>query len=165
VGTSGRIGGDLRAPDTHARRIDHTHYQTEDGFPEIYLLLRSHTDAQGRVWIQLRIPGRPNGRTGWVSRDALGAFHETHWLLVINRRARQLTAFVNGHLRFAAPVGVGKPSTPTPPGTSGSASAFASRTAATRTGRTRWERRTTRRSANGRAAGSWGSTATSANRS
>jgi lipoprotein-anchoring transpeptidase ErfK/SrfK len=68
------------------------------------------------MWIQLRIPGRPNGRTGWVSRDALGAFHETRWLLVIDRRARRLTAFVDGRPRFTAPVGVGKPSTPTPPG-------------------------------------------------
>jgi L,D-transpeptidase catalytic domain len=103
-------------PDTHARRIGHLHYQTEDGFLEIYLLLRSHTDAEGHVWIQLRIPGRPNGRTGWVSRDALGAFQETHWLVVIDRRTQRLTAYVNGHLRFTAPVGVGKPSTPTPPG-------------------------------------------------
>jgi hypothetical protein len=103
-------------PDVRARGISHLHYQTEDGFPEIYLLLRSHTDAQGRLWIKLRIPGRPNGRTGWVSRDALGAFHGTHWLVVIDRRTRRLTAFVNGRPRFSAPVGVGKPSTPTPPG-------------------------------------------------
>jgi hypothetical protein len=103
-------------PSTHARRISHLHYQTEDGFPEIYLLIRSHADAQGRVWVQLRIPGRPNGRTGWVSRNALGGFHETRWLIVIDRRSQRLTAFVNGHLRFSAPVGVGKPSTPTPPG-------------------------------------------------
>jgi hypothetical protein len=103
-------------PDLRARRISHLHYQTEDGFPEIYLLLRSHTDAQGSRWIKLRIPGRPNGRTGWVSRNALGTFHETHWLVVIDRRTQRLSAFVSGHLRFSAPVGVGKPSTPTPPG-------------------------------------------------
>jgi hypothetical protein len=103
-------------PETHSRRIGRTHLETEDGFAEIYLLLRSHTDAMGNEWIQLRVPGRPNGRTGWVSREALGSFHRTDWLVVIDRHARRLTAYVNGRRRFTAPVGVGKPSTPTPPG-------------------------------------------------
>ena len=40
----------------------------------------------------------------------------THWLLVISLSARRLKAYYNGKLRFSAPVGVGKPSTPTPAG-------------------------------------------------
>lgn len=103
-------------PDTAARRVTRVRLETEDGFAEVYLLLVSHTDAQGRVWIRLRIPGRPNGRTGWVLRSALGAFQQTHWLLVISLRERRLTAYLKGRRRFTAPVGVGKPSTPTPSG-------------------------------------------------
>ena len=103
-------------PDRRARRVDHAHLETEDGFPEVYLLLSLHTDAHGQTWVRLRIPGRPNGRTGWVLRPTLGAFHATRWLLVINLRRRALTAYFNGRVRFRAPVGVGKPSSPTPPG-------------------------------------------------
>jgi hypothetical protein len=104
------------SPDTHARRLTHLHLETEDGFEEVYLLLVRHIDTQGRVWVKLRIPGRPNGRMGWVLRDSLGSFQQTHWLVVINLRERRLTAYFGGRRRFSGPVGVGKPSSPTPTG-------------------------------------------------
>jgi hypothetical protein len=103
-------------PSTRARRVARLQLQTEDGFPEVYMLLRSHSSADGRTWVLLRVPGRPNGRTGWVLREALGGFHVTRWQLVIDRAARTLTAYYDGRRRFVAPVGVGKPSSPTPPG-------------------------------------------------
>ena len=31
-------------------------------------MLGQATDATGDVWLQIRIPARPNGRTGWVGR-------------------------------------------------------------------------------------------------
>jgi hypothetical protein len=97
-------------------RIDRIHLATEEGFPEVYLLLASQTDEQGRVWVELRIPGRPNGRAGWVVRSALGQYHRTRWLLVVDRHRERLTAYFAGRRRFSAPVGIGKPSTPTPAG-------------------------------------------------
>ena len=103
-------------PSVRSRSIARTHLATEDGFPEVYLLLSSLTDAQGGLWVRVRIPGRPNGRVGWVSREALGEFHTTHWLLEISLSARRIKAYDGGKLRFSAPVGVGKPSTPTPAG-------------------------------------------------
>jgi hypothetical protein len=103
-------------PDARARRIDHVHLETEDGFLEVYVLLALVTDAHGQTWVRLRIPGRPNGRIGWVPRSALGGFHQSHWLVVISLRRRALTAYLHGRVRFRAPIGVGKPSSPTPPG-------------------------------------------------
>jgi hypothetical protein len=103
-------------PDARSRRVDHVHLETEDGFPEVYLLLARRIDAQGREWIRLRIPRRPNGRTGWVMREVLEEFHHTRWRVVVSLRRRELTAYNDGRVRFRAPVGVGKPSTPTPPG-------------------------------------------------
>jgi hypothetical protein len=103
-------------PVASSRIVAHTRLETEDGYPEVYLLLSSVTDATGRVWVRMRIPGRPNGRIGWVRQSALGDFHTTHWLIQISLSRRQLKAYYNGKLRFAAPVGVGKPSTPTPAG-------------------------------------------------
>lgn len=89
---------------------------TEDGFPEVYMALAERSYGDGDSWVRIRVPGRPNGRVGWVSRDALGRFHTTHWLLVVDRRAERLTAYWSGHRRFAAPVGIGAPGTPTPAG-------------------------------------------------
>jgi L,D-transpeptidase catalytic domain len=103
-------------PELHAPRLARVHLETEDGFPEVYLLLSSYTDAQGDEWVELRIPGRPNGRTGWVSRELLAGFHHTRWAIVVNLHERRLRAYFDGYLRMSAPVGVGKPSTPTPPG-------------------------------------------------
>jgi L,D-transpeptidase catalytic domain len=103
-------------PDPASGEIARVHLETEDGFPEVYLLLARHVDTQGQTWIRLRIPGRPNGRRGWVLRSALGAFHHTHWRIVVSLGRRRLTAYYNGRVRMVAPVGVGKPSTPTPPG-------------------------------------------------
>jgi hypothetical protein len=103
-------------PDRGSRPVARTRLETEDGFPEVYVLLALTTDARGRVWVRIRIPGRPNGRIGWVRQSAFGEFHVTHWLIEIRLDARRLTAYYNGRLRFTAPVGVGKPSTPTPTG-------------------------------------------------
>ncbi len=103
-------------PEHSPRHFARLHRQTEDGFPEVYVLLGETTDASGQTWVDVRIPGRPNGRTGWVRRSALGPFQQTHWLLVVDRRLKRLTAYWNGKQRFVAPVGIGKPNTPTPAG-------------------------------------------------
>jgi hypothetical protein len=56
-----------------APRVARLRYRTEDGPLETYLALESHVDATTqRAWIRIRIPARPNGRTGWVRRDDLG---------------------------------------------------------------------------------------------
>ena len=106
----------LQHPVPRSRVIAHTRLETEDGFPEVYMLLTSFTDSHGREWVRMRVAGRPNGRIGWVSRSALGEFHVTHWLLEISLSGRWLKAYINGKLRRKAPVGVGKPSSPTPTG-------------------------------------------------
>jgi lipoprotein-anchoring transpeptidase ErfK/SrfK len=89
---------------------------TEDGFPEVYLLLRAHWAADGTEWVKLRIPARPNGQIGWVQRADLGVFHITHQRVVVNRARLRLYFFSYGHLVWSAPVAIGKPSTPTPAG-------------------------------------------------
>ncbi len=99
-----------------SRRIVRTNWYTPDGFPELYLLLRQTTNSKGQVWVKLRIPGRPNGRVGWVPRRALSRYHLTHWLIVVNRVSAHMYVYDHGHKAWSAPVGVGKPATPTPTG-------------------------------------------------
>ncbi|MGI8921098.1 MAG: L,D-transpeptidase [Solirubrobacteraceae bacterium] len=103
-------------PSSASQRVNRLRWYTEDGFPEVYLLLASHTDSTGHQWIKLRIPTRPNGQTGWVKREALSAFHSTTNLLVINRSQLRIYLYRNGQQRWSAPVGIGAPGTPTPPG-------------------------------------------------
>lgn len=103
-------------PRAGSRRVSRLRRYTEDGFPEIYLLLRLHRDAAGREWVKLRIPMHPSGSVGWVPREALGDLHMTRDLLVVDRRRLHMEFFTNGRSRWSAPVGVGKPNTPTPPG-------------------------------------------------
>lgn len=105
-----------QAPSVTSARIGRLTWYTADGFSSIYLLLRSHWDVRGQEWVKLRIPGRPNGRTGWVERAALGPFHLTHLLVVVNRAQRRMYFFRDGRQIWSAPVAVGKPSTPTPAG-------------------------------------------------
>lgn len=109
--------GAIRAhPARSAAQVGTLHWYTEDGFPEIYLALREHWDAQGRPWVLVRIPMRPNGRTGWVRRQFLSDFTLTHNLVTVDREHLRMTFSENGRVVWSAPVGVGAPATPTPAG-------------------------------------------------
>jgi L,D-transpeptidase catalytic domain len=110
------LGYIYAGPRPGARRKGRLRWYTEDGFPEVYLLLRSHWDSAGREWIQLRMPARPNGQIGWVRRDALDEFHFTRNVIVVDRHRLRMTVYTNGRRRWSAPVGVGKAGTPTPAG-------------------------------------------------
>ena len=98
-------------PSERARRVGRLRLLTEDGFPEVYVLLAERAD-----WVRLRLPQRPNGVTGWVRRDTLGPFRIVHTRLVVNRRALRVTLYDHGKRRFRARVGIGAPGTPTPAG-------------------------------------------------
>jgi hypothetical protein len=103
-------------PNPGARRIAPTHYLTPDGFPEVYPVLRSWRDPKLHSWLEVRIPMRPNGRKGWVRRSSLGPLYRVRTLLVVNRPRLRATLYRRGRRLWGAPVGIGKPSTPTPAG-------------------------------------------------
>jgi len=104
------------APRAGARLVASTHMRTEDGFPEVYLALRSWGDREGHSWVEVRIPMRPNGRTGWVRHSALGPLYRVRTVLIVDRQALRSTLYRRGRPVWSAPVGIGKPGTPTPAG-------------------------------------------------
>jgi lipoprotein-anchoring transpeptidase ErfK/SrfK len=106
------------APSRSARAVGHLRLLTEDGFPEVYVLLSTRRAADGTRWVHVRLPQRPNNVTGWVARHSLGTFQLVHTQLVVDRRTLRATLYVRGKRRFQARVGVGKASTPTPAGAS-----------------------------------------------
>lgn len=103
------------APSTSARVNGHLRLWTEDGFPEDYLVL-AQAVYPSETWFEVRIPGRPNGRTGWVPEESLGDLAVTHKHVVVDEEHLRLTVYLRGRKIFSAPVGIGKASTPTPKG-------------------------------------------------
>src|ERR1700751_2945731 len=61
-----------KSPSARGKAIGKLHFNTEDGPPEIYLALQEYTNGADVDWVEVRIPGRPNGRIGWVPREGLG---------------------------------------------------------------------------------------------
>jgi lipoprotein-anchoring transpeptidase ErfK/SrfK len=103
------------APNASARVTGHVHLWTEDGFAEDYLVL-AQAVYPNETWFEIRVPGRPNGRTGWVPEESLGDLTVTHKHIVVDEEHLRLTVYLRGHKIFSAPVGIGKASTPTPKG-------------------------------------------------
>jgi hypothetical protein len=98
-------------PDAHGVQRARLRFFTEDGRPEVYVALQRYG-----AWVQVRLPMRPNGQTGWVRRGALGRFNVVHTFLDVNRRSLRATLYRKGARTWSARVGVGKPGTGTPSG-------------------------------------------------
>jgi lipoprotein-anchoring transpeptidase ErfK/SrfK len=68
-------------------------------------------------WVRVRLPGRPNGHTGWIrGRGTRAAV--TPWHVVVSTSARRVRVYRAGRVVRVFKAIVGKPSTPTPLGTS-----------------------------------------------
>jgi L,D-transpeptidase catalytic domain len=103
-------------PSAHARAVGRLRFLTSDQQAELYLVIASAQLPSGKKWLQVSLPGRPNGQAGWVPSTALGALHEVRGYLSIDREALRATLFESGRAVFSAPIGVGRPSLPTPSG-------------------------------------------------
>ncbi len=72
-------------------------------------------EAAHGSWLRVRLPGRPNGHTGWIaSRRTRAGIAE--WSLEVRLSTRQVTASRLGTIVRRFPAVVGKRSTPTPRG-------------------------------------------------
>ncbi len=109
-------GAIFRKPWIRSPVVGRLHRFTEDREFEIYLILESHVDSEGETWFRVRIPTRPNGRTGWVKADSLGEVNVVRTHLRINRKLFKATLFDRGKVVWSSRIGVGKPGTPTPAG-------------------------------------------------
>jgi hypothetical protein len=103
-----------RSPSPAAPVVARIGTRTPEGTTNL-LLLRS-VRRHGAVWALARLPVLPNGTVGWVEQGALGGSRFVHTHLVVDRARRRLTLLSDGRPIFAASVGVGMPSAPTPAG-------------------------------------------------
>ncbi len=72
-------------------------------------------DVAGRLWLKVRISGRPNGMVGWIQESAAIVI-PLPWTIDVDLSARKLTASRGGQVVRTMRVVVGAPSTPTPTG-------------------------------------------------
>ena len=75
----------------------------------------STTSKDGRRWLKVMLPGRPNGSQGWIS-QAGTALTSTRWHIVVRTAVRRALVYLDGRLVRSFAAIVGKPSTPTPRG-------------------------------------------------
>jgi hypothetical protein len=89
---------------------------TPEGTTNIVRVIAQRATAAG-LWVKVEVAALPNGRSGWVPRSSLGGLHVVHTHLIVDRERFTATLLVDGRKVFAAPVGVGTRSSPTPAGT------------------------------------------------
>ncbi len=78
-------------------------------------ILGQRKGADGRTWLHVMLPGRPNSHTGWISRSGTRAAR-TPWRLHIDTSQRRVTVIDSGYARRSFRIVVGSAVTPTPHG-------------------------------------------------
>lgn len=79
------------------------------------LLVTGARRVDGREWLRLLLPVRPNGTEGWVPAD-LVRLNQTRLRILIDQSERRLVLFSGGREVVGVPVAIGAPGTPTPNG-------------------------------------------------
>jgi lipoprotein-anchoring transpeptidase ErfK/SrfK len=82
--------------------------------PQQLLVLGAATE-NGQTWLNVRLPGRPNGSAGWIPRDDVRLTTTPYWVSVA-RGARRVTIYRAGRRVRTFRGVVGAPGTPTPLG-------------------------------------------------
>ena len=101
------------APDENAALVTSLPATTVFGSPRAMLVV---DDADG--WVEVQVPQRPNGGTGWVEADQVDLVAGTY-TVAVDRAARTLTVTeaATEAVVLETPVAIGAPDAPTPTGT------------------------------------------------
>ena len=106
----------LAAPKSGARRIAVLKQFRPDFRPQYVLALDAIKAKNGKPsWYRISVPGRPNGRTGWVHAAAIEV-RPVHKRLIVYRGARRFEFWDGARLVRSGKVAVGKPGAETPLG-------------------------------------------------
>ena len=105
-----------KAPDTSSARVAVvSQVRPITGEQTTLPVLARSIRAGGAIWLQVMLPGRPDGLTGWISESGTRAA-VTPWRITLNLHARRVTVYNDGSVVRVFEAVVGKPSTPTPTG-------------------------------------------------
>jgi lipoprotein-anchoring transpeptidase ErfK/SrfK len=103
------------APSINARQMTTVASQRPLTGVRTVLPVLGYASRHGQAWVDVRLPGRPNSSSGWITTTGtMPAW--TPWRLSVNLNARLLTVYYRGRATHRFPAVVGEPSTPTPAG-------------------------------------------------
>jgi lipoprotein-anchoring transpeptidase ErfK/SrfK len=103
------------APTSNARVVKSFHQFRPDYLPTVLLAVAEQRDGTGRLWLKVSVPGRPNGRYGWVSAEFVDSI-PIYTKVVVDLSSRTLSVYDHGRLRYRTRVAIGTRRNPTPTG-------------------------------------------------
>ena len=106
------------APNPKARVIARlSDFRPQDYRPRYILAVGAKKAPKGKkiAWYKISVPGRPNGRTGWVQARQV-SIHKVPWQVVVFRESRVLQLWKDDKLVYTNKVAVGAPGMETPTG-------------------------------------------------
>ena len=117
---SGELNWDVAVragPREEARRVAVLRQFRRDYRTQVVLALSQRTDPETGAprWYRISIPGRPNGRTGWIPARAAD-IRPVRDLIQIDRSERTLELWSRGRLALKTKVAVGRTGMETPVG-------------------------------------------------
>ncbi len=84
---------------------------------QVILAVRASRDSGGGWWYELSLPGRPNGKRGWVPGGVVDLRSVPNRIVVqVRERSLQVRRIADGRVLLRAAVAVGKRSSETPIG-------------------------------------------------
>lgn len=98
------------APDADSERIHHLAHPNEAGAPRTFLV----EDRRGE-WLQVLLPVRPNGSTGWIRNDDV-ELTRTAWSVEVDLADFELRASLGDEVVIRSAIGYGSQDTSTPGG-------------------------------------------------
>ena len=104
------------APSVSARRIETVRARRPlTRVRTVLPVLGAAISSGGRSWVHVRLPGRPNGRAGWIITGRTRRT-STAWRISISLAARVVTVYHGGVVERRFRAVVGERATPTPRG-------------------------------------------------
>ena len=110
-----KVSAKAEAKDS-AKTVGRLTTKTGEGTDDLVLVLARTTDDDDQVWLQVRLPIRPNGTTGWVREEALSSLQPVDTWLKISTKTYRATLIKKGRKVWSSPIGVGQTQWPTPKG-------------------------------------------------
>jgi lipoprotein-anchoring transpeptidase ErfK/SrfK len=103
-------------PNAHAHRIERVAARRPlTRVRTVLPVLGRAISSDGRSWVHVRLPGRPNAHKGWIS-TAQTKRRSTGWHLAVQLSTRRVTVFLDGRAQRRFRAVIGNPTTPTPRG-------------------------------------------------
>lgn len=105
------------APNKNARVIAKlSEFRPQDYRARYILAVDAKKGKQGKTeWYKITVPGRPNGRTGWVQAPHV-AVKPMPWQVVVHRGSRMVQVWKSNELLYTDKIAIGAPGTETPTG-------------------------------------------------